>query len=193
MAGFVRKFSFSSKLIYSMKYKLVAQIQNVYIKFLFIFIFICFFWSYYEKLYIVCIYWSSKNVVTIYVCFSRRWSHGLLFHQAIVDCARAAILLPLGIAVFRCQPVYKCSLVETAFLLLVRFCFINFKTSLAFSFVFRFVFNVSLLKFERNFASRPIYPLDALGICTQLYSELPTFSQISTRQITMSVNVYNSL
>ena len=25
-----------------------------------------------------------------------RWSQGLIFHQALVDCARAAILLPLG-------------------------------------------------------------------------------------------------
>jgi hypothetical protein len=25
-----------------------------------------------------------------------RWSQGLIFHQALVDCARAGILLPLG-------------------------------------------------------------------------------------------------
>ncbi|GBP41316.1 hypothetical protein EVAR_25154_1 [Eumeta japonica] len=57
------------------------------------------------------------------------WSHGLLFHQALVDLARAAILLPLGIAVFKCQPVYKCSLVETAFLLLVTVSTVNMLTT----------------------------------------------------------------
>jgi len=50
---------------------------------------------------------------------ARRWSQGLLFHQAAVDCARAAILLPLGISILECETVNKCSLVETAFLLLV--------------------------------------------------------------------------
>ncbi|CAG9115630.1 unnamed protein product [Plutella xylostella] len=66
----------------------------------------------------------SANLALMTVILSkkqlRRWSHGLLFHQAVVDCARAAILLPLGIAVLKCVPVYKCSLVETAFLLLAR-------------------------------------------------------------------------
>ncbi|XP_038210625.1 uncharacterized protein LOC119831381 [Zerene cesonia] len=75
----------------------------------------------------------SANLALMAVILSkkqlRRWSHGLLFHQAIVDCARAAILLPLGIAVFRCQPVYKCSLVETAFLLLVTVSTVNMLTT----------------------------------------------------------------
>nr|XP_037875013.1 uncharacterized protein LOC105841761 isoform X2 [Bombyx mori] len=75
----------------------------------------------------------SANIALMAVILSkkqlRRWSHGLLFHQAIVDCARAAILLPLGIAVFRCQPVYKCSLVETAFLLLVTVSTVNMLTT----------------------------------------------------------------
>ncbi|XP_052752145.1 uncharacterized protein LOC113520041 isoform X4 [Galleria mellonella] len=75
----------------------------------------------------------SANLALMTVILSkkqlRRWSHGLLFHQAIVDCARAAILLPLGIAVFRCQPVYKCSLVETAFLLLVTVSTVNMLTT----------------------------------------------------------------
>ncbi|XP_077288430.1 uncharacterized protein LOC143912864 [Arctopsyche grandis] len=59
----------------------------------------------------------------------RRWSQGLLFHQALVDCARAAILLPLGISIFKCQPVNKCSLVETAFLLLVTVSTVNMLTT----------------------------------------------------------------
>ena len=48
----------------------------------------------------------------------RRWSLGLIFHQCIVDCSRACILIPLGRSLLECQPVLKCSLLETAFLLL---------------------------------------------------------------------------
>ncbi|XP_029678115.1 uncharacterized protein LOC115244546 isoform X1 [Formica exsecta] len=59
----------------------------------------------------------------------RRWSQGLLFHQAMVDCARAAILLPLGSSILNCQPVNKCSLVETAFLLLVTVSTVNMLTT----------------------------------------------------------------
>ncbi|XP_016838106.1 uncharacterized protein LOC107980715 [Nasonia vitripennis] len=59
----------------------------------------------------------------------RRWSQGLLFHQALVDCARAAILLPLGSSILNCQPVNKCSLVETAFLLLVTVSTVNMLTT----------------------------------------------------------------
>lgn len=61
------------------------------------------------------------------VCF--RWSQGLLFHQAMVDCARAAILLPLGLSILNCQPMTKCSLVETAFLLLVTVSTVNMLTT----------------------------------------------------------------
>ncbi|KAH1024318.1 hypothetical protein HUJ05_003816 [Dendroctonus ponderosae] len=60
-------------------------------------------------------------------CF--RWSHGLLFHQGAVDCARAALLLPLGTSILHCQPVHKCSLVETAFLLLVTVATVNMLTT----------------------------------------------------------------
>lgn len=64
------------------------------------------------------------------MCFDfRRWSQGLLFHQAMVDCARAAILLPLGSSILNCQPVNKCSLVETAFLLLVTVSTVNMLTT----------------------------------------------------------------
>ncbi|KAK4320013.1 hypothetical protein Pmani_009082 [Petrolisthes manimaculis] len=59
----------------------------------------------------------------------RRWSQGLLFHQALVDCARAAILIPLGRSIYSCLPVTKCSLVETAFLLLVTVSTINMLTT----------------------------------------------------------------
>ena len=47
----------------------------------------------------------------------RRWSLGLIFHQCLVDCFRACILIPLGRSLLECQPVLKCSLLETAFLL----------------------------------------------------------------------------
>lgn len=46
-----------------------------------------------------------------------------------MDCARAAILIPLGISIFKCQPVNKCSLVETAFLLLVTVSTVNMLTT----------------------------------------------------------------
>merc|ERR1719150_2547464 len=59
----------------------------------------------------------------------RRWSQGLIFHQALVDCARAAILVPLGTSIFLCQAVSKCSLVETAFLLLVTVSTVNLLTT----------------------------------------------------------------
>lgn len=59
---------------------------------------------------------------------SYRWSQGLLFHQAMVDCARAAILIPLAHSLLYCVPVKKCSLVETAFLLLVTVSTINMLT-----------------------------------------------------------------
>lgn len=47
----------------------------------------------------------------------------------MVDCARAAILLPLGSSILNCQPVSKCSLVETAFLLLVTVSTVNMLTT----------------------------------------------------------------
>lgn len=62
-------------------------------------------------------------------CCCFRWSQGLLFHQGAVDCARAALLLPLGMSILHCQPVQKCSLVETAFLLLVTVATVNMLTT----------------------------------------------------------------
>ena len=46
-----------------------------------------------------------------------------------MDCARAAILLPLGSSILNCQPMTKCSLVETAFLLLVTVSTVNMLTT----------------------------------------------------------------
>ncbi|CAB4070491.1 unnamed protein product [Lepeophtheirus salmonis] len=75
----------------------------------------------------------TANIVIMFLILTRkslrRWSQGLLFHQALVDCARAAILVPLGISILKCQPVNKCSLVETAFLLLVTVSSVNLLTT----------------------------------------------------------------
>ncbi|KAG8189586.1 hypothetical protein JTE90_023655 [Oedothorax gibbosus] len=59
----------------------------------------------------------------------RRWSQGLLFHQGLVDCARASLLIPLGISVLLCKRMPNCSIVETAFLLLVTVSTVNILTS----------------------------------------------------------------
>jgi len=59
----------------------------------------------------------------------RRWSQGLIFHQALVDCARAGILLPMGRSIFLCEAISKCSLVETTFLLLVTVSTVNLLTT----------------------------------------------------------------
>lgn len=72
---------------------------------------------------------GAVNVLTYIYPGIYRWSQGLLFHQAMVDCARAAILLPLGSSILNCQPVNKCSLVETAFLLLVTVSTVNMLTT----------------------------------------------------------------
>ncbi|XP_018407348.1 PREDICTED: uncharacterized protein LOC108783304 [Cyphomyrmex costatus] len=58
----------------------------------------------------------------------RRWSEGLLFHQAMIDCTRSAILIPLGSSLLNCQPVKTCSLLETAFLLLVTVSIVSILT-----------------------------------------------------------------
>ena len=62
------------------------------------------------------------NMVVMFIILDkkrvRRWSLGLIFHQCVVDGARAGILIPLGRSLLECQPVTKCSLLETAFLLL---------------------------------------------------------------------------
>lgn len=72
---------------------------------------------------------EERRVDARFIPGIHRWSQGLLFHQAMVDCARAAILLPLGSSILNCQPVNKCSLVETAFLLLVTVSTVNMLTT----------------------------------------------------------------
>ncbi|KAG8189749.1 hypothetical protein JTE90_012924 [Oedothorax gibbosus] len=59
----------------------------------------------------------------------RRWSQGLLFHQGLVDCGRASLLLLLGVGVLFCQRLPKCNYIETAFLLLVTVSTVNMLTS----------------------------------------------------------------
>ena len=87
----------------------------------------------------------SAFMIMIIIEIDFSWSNGLLFHQAVVDLARSAILIPMGIiimiimiimimmitnnendnmtisgqSILQCQPISKCSLVETTFLLLV--------------------------------------------------------------------------
>ncbi|CAN7989318.1 unnamed protein product, partial [Ixodes hexagonus] len=59
----------------------------------------------------------------------RGWAQGLLFHQGLVDCIRAGLLLPLGIGLLLCQrPPPRCPLLETAFLLLVTVSTVNLLT-----------------------------------------------------------------
>lgn len=52
-----------------------------------------------------------------------------MLHGTLVDGARAALLLPLGFSVLRCQPVTRCSLVDTAFLLLATVTSLNLLTA----------------------------------------------------------------
>jgi len=70
----------------------------------------------------------ANIILMVVICFKgsfKSWTNGLLFHQAIVDLARSAILIPLGQSIYSCQPVTKCSLVETTFLLLVTVSTVN--------------------------------------------------------------------
>jgi len=71
----------------------------------------------------------TANIILISVICCRRsfksWSNGLLFHQAVVDLTRSAILIPLGQSIYECEAVTKCSLVETTFLLLVTVSTVN--------------------------------------------------------------------
>ena len=62
-----------------------------------------------------------------------------------MDCARAAILLPLGFSILNCKPVNKCSLVETAFLLLVTVSTVNLVGKFIFERLFSLTFGAFLL------------------------------------------------
>jgi len=84
--------------------------------------------SLYNIIYVNCTTVDALNYTTKIILSLYRWSQGLLFHQAMVDCARAAILIPLAHSLLYCVPVKKCSLVETAFLLLVTVSTINMLT-----------------------------------------------------------------
>ncbi|KAK2715539.1 uncharacterized protein LOC136039846 isoform X2 [Artemia franciscana] len=68
-------------------------------------------------------------VIILYHPPLRRWSLGLVFHQAIVDLLRGALLVPLGNSIMNCQPVPKCAILETAFILLVSVSSINLLTT----------------------------------------------------------------
>ena len=46
-----------------------------------------------------------------------------------MDGARAALLIPLALSVLRCHPVTRCSLVDTAFLLLATVTSLNLLTA----------------------------------------------------------------
>ncbi|XP_077485798.1 uncharacterized protein LOC144096791 [Amblyomma americanum] len=59
----------------------------------------------------------------------RGWAQGLLFHQGLVDCTRAGLLLPLGLALLLCQRAPpRCPVLESAFLLLVTVSTVNLLT-----------------------------------------------------------------
>ena len=58
-----------------------------------------------------------------------RWSQGLIFHQAAVDCTRATMLLPLALSHHFCRPVSQCSIFETVFLLLATVSAVNLLTT----------------------------------------------------------------
>lgn len=79
----------------------------------------------------------------------RRWSQGLLFHQGLVDCGRASLLLLLGVGVLFCQRLPKCNIIETAFLLLVTVSAVNMLTS---------VINDASLLPDQDFQQNPQQP-----------------------------------
>ncbi|XP_023322544.1 uncharacterized protein LOC111696958 [Eurytemora carolleeae] len=68
-------------------------------------------------------------VVLLFSGEMKRWSQGLMLHQGLVDCTRAILLLPLAKSIYYCEAVAKCSLVETAFLLLVTASMVNLLTT----------------------------------------------------------------
>lgn len=64
-----------------------------------------------------------------YYYYIIRWSSGLLVHGTIVDGCRAALLVPLSLSVLRCEPVMKCSLIDTTFILLATVSSLNLLTA----------------------------------------------------------------
>ena len=61
--------------------------------------------------------------------YNWRWSQGLIFHQAAVDCTRATMLLPLASSLHFCRPIHQCSIFETIFLLLATVSAVNLLTT----------------------------------------------------------------
>jgi len=74
----------------------------------------------------------ANTVLILTIVFKtrlRRWNQGLVLHQALVDCLRSTLLIPMGISIMGCQPINKCSLLETSFLVLVTASTINLLTT----------------------------------------------------------------
>ena len=69
-----------------------------------------------------------RAFISRFCCIWLRWSSGLLIHGTIVDGSRAALLLPLAMSVIQCQPVTRCSIIDTAFLLLATVSSLNLLT-----------------------------------------------------------------
>jgi len=74
----------------------------------------------------------STNLFLILIIFinkhMRRWNHGLVVHQAMVELLRSVILLPLGKSLLNCHIIENCSFIETLFLLFVSVSTINLLT-----------------------------------------------------------------
>ncbi|XP_064472819.1 uncharacterized protein LOC135387641 [Ornithodoros turicata] len=75
---------------------------------------------------------GANTLLMAMVAVRRRgWAQGLLFHQGLIDCTRAVLLLPLGAApLLLCPPRLpswspRCSLLEAAFLLLATVSTVN--------------------------------------------------------------------
>ncbi|CAG2166762.1 unnamed protein product, partial [Oppiella nova] len=62
--------------------------------------------------------------------YHRSWSQGLLLHQGLVDLGRALLVIPLAVSVMLCQRLSRCSIIDSAFLLLVTVSTVNMLTCL---------------------------------------------------------------
>lgn len=63
--------------------------------------------------------------------YRQSWSQGLLLHQGFVDLLRALLLVPLAVSVLLCQRLSRsitCTMIDTAFLLLVSVSTVNLLT-----------------------------------------------------------------
>ncbi|XP_032793534.2 uncharacterized protein LOC116930242 isoform X1 [Daphnia magna] len=84
-------------------------------------------------LYLIAVLGVVTNVAVMLLILGRatlrRWSQGLILHQAAVDCTRATMLLPLALSHHFCRPVAQCSIFETVFLLLATVSAVNLLTT----------------------------------------------------------------